>query len=107
MEGKFRDRLTRAQALNPATSGRAETAWGRFFDKLPWPKRDRKKAEEHLRKRIELNPNALRPRGLPGELVLDSDRAVEAKQLLDEVARPVPGTTTRPRSAARSRWRRA
>ena len=92
MEGKFRDRLTRAQALNAGYEmGAAEVAWGRFFDKLPWPKRDRKKAEEHLRKAIEMNPNALRPRVYLASSYLDGDRAIEAKHLLDEVAAAVPG----------------
>jgi tetratricopeptide (TPR) repeat protein len=92
MEGKFRDRLTRAQALNAGyEGGAAETAWGRFFDKLPWPKRDKKKAEEHLKKAIEINPNALRPRVYLASSYLDSDRAIEAKHLLDEVAAAVPG----------------
>jgi hypothetical protein len=92
MEGKFRERLTRAQALNPGYDfGGAETAWGRFFDKLPWPKRDRKKAEEHLRKAIELNPYALRARVYLASSYLDADRAIEAKHLLDEVAAAVPG----------------
>jgi tetratricopeptide (TPR) repeat protein len=92
MEAKFRDRLTRAQALNGAYEfGGIETAWGRFFDKLPWPKRDKKKAEEHLRKAIELNPSALRARVYLASSYLDSDRAPEAKRLLDEVAAAVPG----------------
>ena len=92
MEAKFRDRLTHAQALNAGYEfGAAETAWGRFFDKLPWPKRDRKKAEEHLRKAIELNPAALRARVYLASSYLDTDRAQEAKRLLDEVAAAVPG----------------
>ena len=92
MEGKFRDRLARAQALNPTYDwGGAETAWGRFFDKLPWPKRDRKKAEEHFRKAIELNPSALRARVYLASSYHDSDRVIEAKHLLDEVAAAVPG----------------
>jgi tetratricopeptide (TPR) repeat protein len=92
MEGKFRDRLSRAQALNAGFElGAADTAWGRFFDKLPWPKRDRKKAEEHFRKAIEMNPNALRPRVYLASSYLDGDRAIEAKHLLDEVAAAVPG----------------
>jgi tetratricopeptide (TPR) repeat protein len=87
MEGKFRDRLTHAQALNGGYEwGGIETAWGRFFDKLPWPKRDRKKAEEHLRKAIELNPSALRARVYLASAYLDADRTIEAKHLLDEVA---------------------
>ena len=92
MEAKFRERLTRAQALNPGYEmGAAETAWGRFYDKLPWPKRDRKKADEHLRKAIEINPYALRARVYLASSYLDADRVIEAKHLLDEVAAAVPG----------------
>jgi tetratricopeptide (TPR) repeat protein len=92
LEGKFRERLARAQSLNAGYElGAAETAWGRFFDKLPWPKRDRRKAEEHFRKALELNPHALRARVYLASSYLDSDRAVEAKRLLDEVAAAVPG----------------
>jgi tetratricopeptide (TPR) repeat protein len=87
MEGKFRERLTHAQSLNAGYElGAAETAWGRFYDKLPWPKRDRKKAEEHLRKAIEMNPYALRARVFLASCYLDEDRTIEAKRLLDEVA---------------------
>ena len=64
---------------------------GRFYDKLPWPKRDRKKAEEHLRRAIELNPYALRARVYLALSYLDSGRAPEAKRLLDEVNAAVPG----------------
>jgi tetratricopeptide (TPR) repeat protein len=92
MEGKFRDRLSHAQALNPSYElGAMETAWGRFYDKLPWPKRDRKKAEEHLRKAIEMNPNGLRPRVYLASSLIDADRVPEAKRLLDEVIAAVPG----------------
>jgi len=87
MEGKFRERLAHSQTLNAGYElGAAETAWGRFYDKLPWPKRDKKKAEEHLRKAIEMNPYALRARVFLASLYLDTDRAGEAKKLLDEVA---------------------
>ena len=87
MEAKFRERLTHAQTLNAGYDfGGAETAWGRFFDKLPWPKRDRKRAEEHLRRALQINPSALRARLYLGILYLNSDRAPEAKAMLDEVA---------------------
>ena len=75
-----------AAALNVAyEAGAVETAWGRFYDKLPWPKRDRKKAEEHLRHAIEINPYALRARVYMASCLLDADRPQEAKRLLDEV----------------------
>jgi tetratricopeptide (TPR) repeat protein len=87
LEGKFRDRLGKAAALNDwFENGGVETAWGRFFDKLPWPKRDRKQAEDHLRRALQINPAALRARVYLASVYLESDRAPEAKQLLDEVA---------------------
>jgi cytochrome c-type biogenesis protein CcmH/NrfG len=79
--------LGKAAALNDGYEwGGVETAWGRFFGKLPWPKRDRKQAEEHLRRALQLNPAALRARVYLGVTFLDDDRAAEAKRLLDEVA---------------------
>jgi tetratricopeptide (TPR) repeat protein len=87
MEGKFRERLGRASALNSSyEAGGVETAWGRFYDKLPWPKRDRKKAQEHLRRALEINPSALRARVYLASSYLDTDRPQEAKRLLDEVS---------------------
>jgi tetratricopeptide (TPR) repeat protein len=87
LEGKFRDRLGKASALNDGYEvGGVEIAWGRFFDKLPWPKRDRKQAEEHLRRALQINPSALRARVYLAIMYLDSDRAPEAKHLLEEVA---------------------
>ncbi|HVV50554.1 MAG TPA: hypothetical protein VHO06_12890 [Polyangia bacterium] len=87
LEGKFRDRLGKAAALNDGyENGGVETAWGRFFDKLPWPKRDRRLAEDHLRRALTINPAALRARVYLAIMYLDSDRAPEAKVLLDEVA---------------------
>lgn len=87
LEGKFRDRLGKAATLNDGyENAGVETAWGRFFDKLPWPKRDRKQAEEHLRRALQLSPAALRARVYLASVYLDTDRVREAKQLLDEVA---------------------
>jgi len=39
LEGKFRDRIWRA-ALDTTTGRRAQVVWGRYFFKLPWPKRN-------------------------------------------------------------------
>jgi len=86
IEGKFRDRLGRAQTLNAGyEQGGIEIAWGRFFDKLPWPKRDRKKAQQHLHRALEMNPAALRPRVYLAISLMDSGHPQEAKRLLDEV----------------------
>jgi hypothetical protein len=93
MESKFRERLGRAGQLDPRFEhGAIEVAWGRFYDKLPWPKRDRGAAEAHLRRAIELNSMNLRARVFLASTYIDQDRLVEAKRMLDEVAgTPVAG----------------
>jgi hypothetical protein len=93
MEGKFRGRLGKATQLDPKFEhGAIEVAWGRFYDKLPWPKRDREQAEAHLRRAIEINSMNLRARVFLASTYMDQDRFVEAKRMLDEVAgTPVSG----------------
>jgi hypothetical protein len=87
LEGRFRDRLGHATGLNDGyEAGGVETAWGRFFEKLPWPKRDRKAAEDHLRRALAINPNALRARVYLASVYVDDGREAEAKPLLDQVA---------------------
>ncbi|HEX4405032.1 MAG TPA: hypothetical protein VH560_09400 [Polyangia bacterium] len=87
LEGKFRERLGRAEQLDRRYEGGAvDTAWGRFYDKLPWPKRDRAEAERRLRRAIEVNPLNLRARVYLAGVDLEEDRPAEAKRLLDEVA---------------------
>ena len=88
MEAKFRSRLERAGELAPAYEfGGIDVAWGRFYEKLPWPKRDQKKAETHLRRVLTaLNGNNLRARVYLADTLAHDGRAAEAKKLLDEVA---------------------
>lgn len=92
LEGKFRERLGQAERLNLRyEQGAIDTAWGRFYEKLPWPKRDRKKAEEHLRRAMQIAPSNLRARVFLAETYLNDDRPQEAKRLLDEVHATPPG----------------
>ena len=88
LEGKFRDHLSRAEALAPGYNfGGVGVAWGRFYEKLPWPKRDRAKAQQALRRVLaEQNPNNLRARVYLAETLTADGHADEARRLLDEVA---------------------
>ena len=92
MEGKFKDRLKRAGELAPQYEhGAIDLAWGRFYDKLPWPKRDRKKAQQYLRGALQAHPDDLRARVFLAQSLMDDDQLPEAKRLLDEVAAAQPG----------------
>jgi hypothetical protein len=88
IEGKFKERLGRAEQLSPGFErGAVGVAWGRFYERLPWPKRDRKKAAENLRRTLtQYNPASLRARVFLAETLLHDDEPAEAKRLLDEVA---------------------
>jgi tetratricopeptide (TPR) repeat protein len=91
MEGKFKERLKRAGELGPQYEhGAIDLAWGRFYDKLPWPKRDRKKAQQYLRGALQAHPDNLRARVFLAQSLMEDDQLPEAKRLLDEVAAAVP-----------------
>ncbi len=93
MEKNFKGRLERAGQLIPGYQyGGVDVAWGRFYEKLPWPKRDRTKAEQHLRRVLtHWNGNNLRARVFLADTLSQDGRAPEAKKLLDEVAAATPG----------------
>ena len=87
MEGKFKERLKRAGELDPQYQhGSVGVAWGRFYDKLPWPKRDRKKAQENLRAVLQQHPDNLRAKVFLALSLADDDHPADAKKLLEEVA---------------------
>lgn len=80
IEGKFKDRLSRAERLDPAFLGGAiQVAWGRFWFKLPWPKHDAEKSLRSLRTALARNPDNVRARVYLGDLHLDEGRAAEAR----------------------------
>ncbi len=91
IEGKFRDRLGRAERLDSGYAhGAIPVAWGGYYAKLPWPKYDEKKATESFRKALTMNPNNLRARLYWAELHLREDRKDEARRLLEEVVKATP-----------------
>jgi Tetratricopeptide repeat len=86
IEGKFRERITRAEALDPRyASGGIPVAWGRYYAKMPWPKYDEKKARANYARALQINPNNLRARVFLAELMLEEDQPAEARRLLEEV----------------------
>lgn len=98
LEGKFKERLTRAGQLAPGFEfGAIELVWGRFYEKLPWPKRDRNEAERHYRRVLTLlNPANLRARVFLAETLAAENRAPEARALLEQVAAAKPGAYDAP-----------
>jgi tetratricopeptide (TPR) repeat protein len=80
IEGKFKERLSRAEAIEPGFQGGAiPMSWGRFYFELPWPKHDVKRSEKHLRDAIALNGENVRAWIYLGDLLLDEGRKDEAR----------------------------
>ena len=63
IEGKFRRPLERATALDERYDhGSIPVVWAAYYLELPWPKRDRDKAAEQLKRALAINPANLRAR---------------------------------------------
>ncbi len=80
IEGKFKERLSRAEAIEPGfLLGAIPMSWGRFYFELPWPKHDAALSEKHLRDAIARNGENVRAFIYLGDLLLDEGRKDEAR----------------------------
>jgi len=92
IEGKFKDRLSHAEKIDPKFSGGAiPTAWGRFWYKLPWPKYDARKSEAAFREALRINPDNVRARVYLADLYGDEGHDDEARKQLEKAAAGEPG----------------
>ena len=89
LEGKFRERLLAALRLNKDyLDGAPQVVWGRYFYKLPWPKRDLDESIKVLRAAVRTHPNNLRAKlYLADSLILTQleDDGDEARRLIDQI----------------------
>ncbi|HET9754612.1 MAG TPA: hypothetical protein VFP52_16690, partial [Myxococcales bacterium] len=61
LEGKFRDRIQAAMRIdNGYLDGAPQVVWGRYFFKLPWPKRDVDESIKVLTAAVQGHPKSLR-----------------------------------------------
>jgi tetratricopeptide (TPR) repeat protein len=97
VEGKFRERLARAEAINPDfENGVVQMSWGRFYYELPWPKHDAKLSEKYLRQSIANNGENPRALVYLGDLLLDEGRKDEARAAYQRAVDIVPGKSDPP-----------
>jgi cytochrome c-type biogenesis protein CcmH/NrfG len=97
IEGKFKERLSRAEKLDPGYSdGAIPTAWGRFYFKLPWPKYDAEKSERHLLEALKKSPDNVRARLYLADLYVKEDHPREARAQLEKVVAHQPGSYDAP-----------
>jgi tetratricopeptide (TPR) repeat protein len=80
IEGKFKDRLGRAEKLDPRLlDGGVPVAWGRFWFKMPWPKHDARKSRAALQAALAQNPDNVRAHVYLGDLEADEGHRPEAR----------------------------
>ena len=105
IEGKFKDRLSRAERIDPAFQhGAIQTAWGRFWYELPWPKHDAKKCRLALEDALAQNPDNVRARVYLADLLKKQDRPEEARKELEAAVANAPGRYDAPEER---RWQAA
>ena len=87
IEGKFKRPLERATALDESYDhGSIPVIWAAYYLELPWPKRDRDKAAEQIKRALAINPANLRARLYQARIYKDTDHPAEAKAQLAEIA---------------------
>jgi hypothetical protein len=92
IEPKFKERLGKAEAIDADYQhGGVQTAWGRFYFKLPWPKYDPRKSGEELRAALQRNPDNVRAHVYLGDLYAKEDRTPEAEGQYREALANPPG----------------
>jgi tetratricopeptide (TPR) repeat protein len=87
IEGKFTRHLQRASELDPGYDhGNIPVVWAAYHLEVPWPKRDRKRAEAELAQALRMNPDSLRARLYLARVLFDTGRPAEARTRLGEIA---------------------
>jgi hypothetical protein len=93
LEGKFRDRVQAALRIDKDfLDGAPQVLWGRYFYKLPWPKRDVRRSIEVLAACVQDHPNNLRAKVYLADSLDDDGKKDEAKKLVQAaIDAPVRG----------------
>jgi hypothetical protein len=92
IEGKFKERLSRAEQIDPGfQNGAIQTAWGRFWYELPWPKFNGKKSRAALEDALKKNPDNVRARVYLAELFQKLDRNDPWRAELQKATANPPG----------------
>ena len=92
LEGKFRSRVQAAIRIDKGyLDGAPQVLWGRFFFKLPWPKRDLDESVKILTAAVKDHPTNLRAKIFLADSLADSGKGDEAKALAQQALEANPG----------------
>lgn len=103
IEGKFKDRLSRAESIAPDFErGAIYTAWGRFWYELPWPKYSAERSEKALDAALAKNPDNVRAHVYLADLFAKEGQQARAREELRRALSGAPGRYDAPEER---RWR--
>ncbi len=86
LEGKFRQRIQASLRIDKDyLDGAPQVVWGRYFYKLPWPKRNIGDSIKVLRAAVQGHPTNLRAKLYLADSLLEDEKGAEAKKLMQEV----------------------
>ncbi len=92
IEGKFKERLSRAEKLDPDfQNGAIQTAWGRFWYELPWPKYSADRSQRSLQAALKKNPANVRAHVYLADLHAKEERPEQASAELQLALAGAPG----------------
>lgn len=87
VEWRFRDPLLALTRADPDCQNQnldlvgPESSLGHFFYKLPWPKQDKEKARDFLRRALSVHPEILRSHYLMADVLKDDDKVAARREL--------------------------
>jgi hypothetical protein len=86
LEGKFRERLLTAQKIDKDyLDGQPQVVWGRYFFKLPWPKRDVDQSIKVLEDCIGGHPDNWRAKLYLADSLADQGKIEDARRFAQDV----------------------
>jgi hypothetical protein len=92
IEGKFKERLSRAERIDPGFEhGAIQTAWGRFWYELPWPKYSARRSRQALEDALRRNPDNVRARVYLADLDFKEDEPEQGRAELEKAVANPPG----------------
>lgn len=102
IEGKFKARLSKAESIDPDFDhGAIQTAWGRFWYELPWPKYSAERSRKALEAALAKNPDNVRAHVYLADLFAKEGQPLRAQA---ELQRALAGAPGRYDAAEEQRW---
>lgn len=93
IEGKFRDRMQAAlKADKDHLDGAPQVVWGRYFFKLPWPKRDVDQSIKVLEECLAGHPENWRAKIYLADSLADNGKTEDARRFVQDVLDARNGT---------------